>query len=165
MRFRTVVIAAVVLVVATVAALSVLWIADLARQEAAQDQIDRTDSLAVEPGYQQYLVPDEDHDPTSYDANVTVTYNDTTWQEGTDYEYAAENGTIEFLRDEPGSASVAYGYEIPENQVVDEQAQTSTEAFNTVALLGVGLSFVVLLLFIGGFAAKRLSGGRSPRGR
>lgn len=166
MRFRTVVIAAVILVLASVAGLAAYQISDAARGEAAQQTVERTDSLAVEPDIRQKLVSDDDHDPTAYGANGTeiVEYNGTVWQPAGNYTYYPETGEIEFLRDESGEANITYQYEIPRNQVADDQLQTLTESYGNVILVGVGLAFVVLLLFIGGFVARRMSTA-PPRGR
>lgn len=161
MRFRTVVVAAVILMVVSVAALAAFTIAEDARNEAAQTQIDRTDELLVEQGLEQKLVSDDDHHPTSYDDSITVTYDDQTWTEGEEYEYSQDNGTITFLVDEDGSATIEYGYEIPEDQVTDDQMQTLTIGYSNVAILAGGLALVVVFLFIGGFVAKRLGIGSS----
>ena len=167
MRFRTVAIAAVILVLASAAGLAAYEIADSARDETAQQTIERTDSLAVEPDLRQTLTADQNHDPTGYGDTVTVVYNDTEWAPPGNYSYA-DNGTIVFLRDEPGEAAITYRYDIPANQAADEQLQTATEGFGQVTLALVGASFVVLLLFIGGFAARRMgvgSSGSTGRGR
>lgn len=159
MEFRTVVVAAVVLVVASTGSLAAYQLSDQARSEAAQTTIERTDSLAVELGIVQFLVSDDDHDPTAYGDSVTVTYNGTTWSEGTDYQYYNASGELEFLRDEPDEADIEYIYEVPENQVADDQLQTLTVGTGQVLLVAVGLSFVVLLLFVGRFVAKRMGVG------
>lgn len=161
MRFRTVVVAAVLLVLAAVGGLAAYQIAETARGEAAQTTIERTDSLAVESGIQQKLVSDDDHDPTAYGDSVTVTYNGTEWTEGDDYEYYQDSGEIEFLRDEPDSADIDYQYEIPEDQVADEQLQTLTIGWGQLVMVIVGLAFVVLFLFIAGFVARRMGVGSS----
>lgn len=167
MRFRTVVVAAAILALASIAGLAAYQMADQARGEAAQQTVERTDSLAVEPDLRQTLVSDDDHQPTAYGANGTerVEYNGTVWEPDGNYTYYPEDGEIEFQRDEPGEANVTYQYEIPENQVADDQLQTGTEAYGNVALVAVGLAFVVLLLFIGGFAARKMRTGRPGRGR
>ena len=170
MRFRTVAVAAVILVLAGAAGLAAYQISADARGEAAQQTIEREDSLAVEPDIRQTLVSDDDHDPTRYGANgtETVVYNGTEWEPDGNYTYYAETGEIEFLRDESGEANITYQYHIPENQVADAQLQTLTTASGNIVLLGVGAAFVVLLLFIGGFAARRLgvgSSGTNTRGR
>lgn len=166
MRFRTVVIAAVILVVASVAGLAAFTIADEARGEASQQAIDRNDSLAVEPGIRQKLVTDRDHTATKYADSVTVEYNGTIWKPAGNYTYYNETGEIEFERDEPGEANVSYTYYVPEDQVADAQLQTLTESYGHVMLVGVGLSFVVLLLFIAGFTARKMGvGKRPPTGR
>lgn len=169
MRFRTVVIAAAILTLASAAGLAAYQIGEDARAEAAQDSIERTDSLAVDSGIRQKLVSDQDHDPTAYGANgtETVEYNGTVWEPSGNYTYYPSEGEIEFLRDEPGSANITYQYDIPENQRLDEQAQTTTVGFGLIARVGVALAFVVLLLFIGGFVARKMGvfGGTSRRGR
>ena len=162
MRFRRVAIAAVVLVLATTAAFAAYQIAADARAETAQQPIERTDSLAVEPDLRQTLVADTDHDPTAYGDSVTVVYNGTEWAPPGNYSYAT-NGTIEFLRDEPGEATITYTYDIPANQAADAQLNTATEGFGQVTLALVGGSVVVVLLFIGGFAARRMGVGSSNR--
>jgi hypothetical protein len=159
MRFRTVVIAAVLLVLASVAGLAAYQISDTARGEAAQMTVERTDSLAVEPGYRQKLVSDADHDPTRYGSTVTVVYNGTEWTADGNYTYYQESGEIEFQRDENGSANITYQYDIPRNQVADDQLQTLTESYGQVIMVVVGLAFVVLLLFIGGFVARKMGVG------
>jgi hypothetical protein len=168
MRFRTVVVAAVVLSVFATGAFAAFQIGEDARAETDQQTIDRSDSLAVEPGYRQTLQSDQDHDPTTYGANgtETVEYNGTVWEASGNYTYYPDSGEIEFLRDEPGEANITYQYDIPADQARDEQLQTATEGNALVMRLGIGLAFVVLLLFIGGFAAKKLGvGQRATRGR
>lgn len=156
MRFRTVVVAAVILVLAASGALAAMSIAEDARSEAAQTTMERSDSLAVEPDLRQKLVSDDDHDPTGYGDTITVTYNGTEWTAGEDYEYYQSSGEIEFLRDEPDEATIDYRYEVPEDQVQDEQIQTLTVGFTDIALLATGLAFVVLLLFLGGYVARKM---------
>jgi len=169
MRFRTVVVAAVVLALAAAGGLAAYQISTDARGEAAQQTIERTDSLAVEPGIVQKLVSDQAHDPTAYGANgtETVVYNGTTWVPDGNYTYDNDTGEIEFLRDELGEANVTYQYEIPAAQAADDQLQTATRGLGLVATAAAGLSLVVLILFIAGFTARRLGvwGGRSYRGR
>lgn len=168
MRFRTVAIAAVVLVLAGAAGLAAYQISADARGEAAQQVIDREDSLAVEPDIRQTLAPDQDHDPTRYGDSITVTYNGTEWDADGNYTYYQEAGEIEFLRDEAGEATIAYQYQIPENQVADDQLQALTVGGVNIFLLAIPASLVVLLLFVGGFAARRLgvgSSGSTTRGR
>lgn len=161
MRFRTVAIAALMLVLVATGGLVAYQVANDARAEAAQTTIERNDSLAVEPNIRQKLVSDTDHDPTRYGDSVTVTYNGTVWEPEGNYTYYQESGEIEFERDEEGEADIDYRYEIPENQVADDQLQTATESYGNVLLVGAGLSFVVLLLFIGAFAARKIGvGGR-----
>ena len=165
MRFRTVVIAAVILALATSGGLAAYQISDQARAEAGQVMIDRTDELAVEPDIRQSLASDADHSPTAYDEDITVTYDGEEMTEGTDYEYFPESGEMEFLvdRSDPDEATIDYAYQIPENQVADDQLETLTEAYGDIMLVGVGLSIVVLLLFIGGFVARRMGVGSGPR--
>lgn len=166
MRFRTLVIAAAILSIAAVAGLAAFQMGQQARGEATQQTIDATDSLAVETGYRQKLEEaDQNHTATAYGDTVTVTYNGSTWAEGTDYEYYPSEGEIEFLRDESGEADIAFQYDIPQNQVADEQLQTLTESYGQIMLVGTGLTFVVLLLFVGGFAARKLGVGRSRMSR
>lgn len=161
MRFRTVVVAAVLLVLASVAGLAAYQISDTARGEAAQTTMDRTDSLAVEPDIRQKLVSDDAHDPTGYADTVTVTYNGSEWSEGDEYEYYQSSGEIEFLVDEPGEAEIDYRYEIPEDQVADDQLQTLTVGFGEVAMVVVGLAFVAVFLFLAGFIARKMGVGTS----
>ena len=169
MRFRRVVIAAVVLVLVAAAGLAAYQIGTEARAEAAQDTVTRTDSLAVEPDIRQTLVSDTDHDPTSYGANgtETVEYNGTVWESDGNYTYYPAEGKIEFQRDEPGEANVTYQYQVPADQTADDQLRVLTEGYGLLALVGVGLALVVLVLWFGGFAARRLGviGGRDTRGR
>lgn len=166
MRFRTVVIAAAILVLASVAGLAAFQLADEARGEAGQQAIDRNDSLAVEPNITQKLVSDTDHTPTGYGDTITVEYNGTVWEPDGNYTYYNETGEIEFLRDETGEANVSYTYYVPEDQVADEQLQTLTKSYGNVVLVGVGLSFVVLLLFVAAFTARKMGvGQRSRSGR
>lgn len=166
MRFRTLVVAALVLVLAIVGSFAAFTISDLARDEAAQTDIERTDELAVEAGVTQYLAPDSDHDPTNRSATVTVVYNGTEWTPAGNYSYDPGAGEIEFLRDEPDPAAVTFGYEIPENQVADEQLQTATEGYSDVAMALVGGSFIVLFIFIAGFIARRFTtSSTTTRGR
>lgn len=164
MRFATVVIAAAILVVASVGGLAAYQVADDARGEAAQFTVERSDSLAVEPDIRQKLVSDSNHTPTRYGETVTVTYNGTEWDADGNYTYYQDTGEIEFLRDEPDSATIDYRYQIPENQVADDQIQTLTESYGNVLLVAVGLVFVVLLLFIAGFVARRMGVGKPMRG-
>ncbi|MFW5956342.1 MAG: hypothetical protein ACOCQY_02950 [Halorhabdus sp.] len=166
MRFRKVVIAAVILALCTTAGLAAYTIANDARAEAAQTTIERNDSLAVEPDINQTLTSDADHDPTGYADSITVTYNGSEWSEGDEYEYYKDEGEIEFLVDEDGEADVEYTYEIPEDQVADDQLQTLTGSYGQLIQVGAALSLIVVFLFVGGFAAKKLGvGGRPPRGR
>lgn len=169
MAFRKVVVAAVVLVVASVAGLAAYQIGADARGEAAQQTIERNDSLAFDSGIRQKLVSDDDHDPTRYGDNgtETVEYNGTVLDPGpNNYTYYPSDGELQFNRDEPGEANISYQYDIPADQVADDQLQTVTESYGQVMLVGVGLAFVVLFLFIGGFAAKRMGiGSPSRRGR
>jgi len=165
MRFRKVVIAALVLVLCATGGLAAYTIANDARAEAAQTTVERNDSLAVEPDIRQKLVSDQDHDPTGYGASITVTYNGTEWSEGDEYEYYQEDGEIEFLEDREGEANVDYRYEIPEDQVADEQLQTLTVGTGEIIMVGAAFALIIVFLFIGGFAAKRIFGGRNTRGR
>lgn len=159
MEFRTIVVAALVLVVAATGALAAYQLSDQARGEAAQVAIDRDDSLAVETGIVQFLTSDDDHQPTAYGDSVTVTYNGTEWTEGTDYEYYNESAELEFLRDEPDEADIDYTYLVPEDQVADDQLQTLTRGYGQALMVGVGLSFVTLLLAVGGFVARKMGVG------
>lgn len=161
MRFRTVVIAAAVLVIAIVGGLAVYEIADASRSEAAQTTVEQEDSLAVEEDIRQKLVADDDHDPTAYGDSITVEYDGTEWDEGEDYEYHQDSGEIEFLRDESGEADIDYTYEIPEDQVADDQLETLTIGVGEVVMVIAGLTFVVLFLFIGRFVATRMGVGNS----
>ena len=168
MRFRTVVIAAAILVVAAAGGLAVFQIAEDARGEAGQVATDRSDSRAVTSGIEQKLVADSDHEPTRYADSVTVVYNGTELQPSGNYTYNASAGTLTFQidRSSPDEADIDYTYFIPKNQASDEQLQVLTEGTSRILMVGTGLSFVVLLLFIGGFAAKRIGlGRRSARGR
>ena len=166
MMFRKVVIAALILVLATTAGLAAYTIADEARGEAAQTTIDRSDSLAVNSDVVQKLVSDDEHNPTAYGDAITVTYNGTEWDADGNYTYYQDSGEIEFLRDEPDEADIDYVYEIPENQVADEQLTTLTESYGNAILVAVGLSFVALFLFLAGFTARKMGvGKRSTRGR
>ena len=168
MRFRTVVIAALVLVLASVAGLAAYQMADQSRGEAAQTIVTTEDSLAVDSGVRQFLAPEDGDEPTQYGANgtETVEYNGTTWEPAGNYTYYPDEGEIEFLRDEPGEANITYEYEIPENQVADEQLQTATEGIGNTGLLIVAAAFVVLLLFLGAFEASKMGvGQRQTRGR
>jgi hypothetical protein len=169
MRFRTVAIAAVILALTATAGFAAFQVATDARGEAAQMTVERNDTLAVDTGIRQKLVADTDHDPTAYGANgtETVEYNGTVWEPSGNYTYYPEDGEIEFLRDETGEANITYQYDIPADQVADDQLQTATRGFGNVALVAGALSLVVLLLFIAGFVARRLGvwGGRSFSGR
>lgn len=166
MRFRTVVIAAVILAVAAAGGLAAFQIAGDARAESAQTTVEKTDSLAVEPDIRQTLTAGENHTPTAYGETITVVYNDTAWEPSGNYTYYQEAGEIEFLRDEPDPADITYTYDVPRNQIADDQLTTAVEAYGNVLLLGGGLTFVVLLLFIGGFMAKKMGiGTTSTRGR
>jgi len=169
MRFRTVVIAAVVLAVAAAAALAAFTVAEEARAESRQVTVERNDSLAVNTGIVQKLVSDQDHDPTRYDDTVTVINksNGATWTNGTEYAYYNTTGEIEFLVDRNAQANVTYQYDVPADQAADDQLQTVTEAYGLVLRVGIGLALVVLLLFIAGFTARRLGvfGGSTTRGR
>ena len=170
MAFKKVAIAAAMLVVASVAGLAAYQIGADARGEAAQADVVREDSLAVESGIRQKLVSDDDHDPTRYGDNgtETVEYEGTVWEPGPDnYTYYPSEGEIEFNRDEPDEANVTYQYNIPADQQSDDQLQTVTESYGQVLLVAVGLTFVTLFLFIAGFVARRMGVGRrrAPTGR
>lgn len=161
MRFRTIVVAALILVLATGGSLAAYQIAQDARAEAAQTTIEQTDELAVEPDITQKLVSEDDHTPTAYGETITVTYDGQEWNESEEYIYYQDSGEIEFLVDEPGEATIDYRYEIPENQVQDDQIETLTIGTGNVAILAGGLSLVVVFLFIGGFVARRMGVGTS----
>lgn len=167
MRFRTVAIAALILVLASVAAFAAFTIAEESRSEVPQQTVERNDSLAVEPDIRQYLAPDQDHDPTAWGSNGTerVEYNGTVWQPDGNYTYYPDAGEIEFLRNETGEANISFQYDVPKDQVADEQLKTVTRGFGNIMRVGVGLAFVVLFLFIGGFAAKRIQTTNGSRGR
>lgn len=168
MGFKTLVVAAVILVLASAGGLAAYQIADHARGEAAQTTVEREDSLAVEPDIRQKLVSDDDHDPTAYGENgtETVEYDGTVWEPSGNYTYYADTGEIEFLRDEPDEANISYQYDVPADQAGDEQLQLVTVAFNNVGLLATGFAFVVLFLFLGGFVARRMGGAQTQfRGR
>lgn len=165
MRFKAFAIAAAVLVVCSVGAFAAMQIADEARGESAQTTIDATDDLAVEPDIRQTLQPDAGHNPTAYGDTVTVTYDTETWTEGDEYEYYPADGEIEFLVDREGEATIDFTYEIPRDQLADDQLQTVVEANSNVLLVGVGLSIVVVLLFVGGFTARKIMSTTSRSGR
>jgi len=164
MRFRTLAVAAVILALAATAALAAFEIGQDARAEAAQQTIERNDSLAVDPAIRQKLVSDTDHDPTAYGANGTerVEFNGTVWEPDGNYTYFPSDGEIEFQRNESQPANVTYQYDIPADQTLDEQGQTATESFALVMRFAIGAAFVVLFLFVGGFVARRINttGGR-----
>jgi hypothetical protein len=164
MRFRTVVVAALLLVLAVVGAFAALQIGQDARRETAQITVERNDSLAVEPDIRQKLVSDADHDPTRYADSINVTYNGTQFTEGTEYDYFNESGEIEFLVNETAEANITYQYDIPRDQAADAQLQTATDAMPLIMRVAIGFAFVVVFLFIGGFAASRLR-GTSTRSR
>lgn len=161
MEFRKVAVAAMVLVLSATAALAAYQLSEQARGEAAQTTIERTDSLAVEPGIVQVLVSDDDHDPTAYGQNgtETVEYQGTVWVPGGNYTYYPDSGELEFLRDESGEANITYQYDVPEDQVADDQLQTATRGLGQALQVGVGLSLVGLLLFVGWFAARKVGVG------
>ena len=161
MKLRTMAIAALVLVLAVTGAFAAFQVADQARAEAAQTTIEQTDELAVEPDIRQALVSDEDHDPTAYGESITVTHDGEEWEEGEEYEYYPDAAEIEFLVDEDGPATVEYQYEIPEDQVVDQQVQTVVGGWENVAMLGGGLSLAMIFLILGAFVAKRIGIGSS----
>lgn len=165
MRFKRLAIAAMILALAATAGLAAFQISDQARAEAAQQSVERTDALAVEPGYQQALTSDATHTPTAYGDTVTVVYNGTEWTPPGNYSYAPTNGTIEFLRDEPGEANISYRYEIPENQIADDQLQTVTTGYSDVLYVILGGALIAVFLFVGGFVAKRMTANNGPRGR
>lgn len=165
MAFRKVAIAAVLLVLASVAGFAAYQIGADARAEAAQQTVEREDSLAVTTSIRQKLVSDDDHDPTAYGPNgtETVEYNGVVWEPDGNYTYYPSEGEIEFLRDEPDSANVTYQYDIPANQQADEQLQTVTRGYGQTMRVVIGLAFVALFLFIGGFVAKRMGVGTQSR--
>lgn len=166
MRFKTVVIAAVILAVAAAGGLAAFQIAGDARGETAQTTVEQTDSLAVEPDIRQTLTAKENHTPTRYGETITVVYNGTVLEPEGNYTYYQSEGEIEFLTDEPNPADIDYSYDIPRDQLADDQLTTVVESYGNVLLLGGGLTFVVLLLFIGGFMAKKIGiGTTSTRGR
>lgn len=166
MKFRKVVIATMILVLATTAGLAAYTIADEARGEAAQTTVEQTDELAVEANIVQKLVSDDDHQPTVYGETVDAELSGGgELNEGDDYLYYQENGSIEFLVDEDDTAIIDFTYDIPRDQVADDQLQTLTGAYGNVIMVAVGLAFVVLFLFIGGFAAKKMGVNSPPRGR
>lgn len=163
MRFRSIVIAAVVLVLAAAGPLAAYQMADLARGEAAQQEIEREDSLAVDSSIRQKLVSDDDHNPTKYNDTIDVDYNGTDWTEGDEYEYYPEFGEIEFLVDKSDPANITYTYFVPANQAADDRLQSLTISTGLALRLGGGLSFVVLFLFIAGFVRQRMGTGRTSR--
>jgi len=166
MRFKTVVIAAVILAVAAAGGLAAYQVAGDARGETAQTTVERSDSLAVAPDIRQTLTADTNHTPTRYGDSITVVYNGTEWEPSGNYTYYQDAGEIEFLRDEPNPADISYSYDIPRNQVADDQLTTAIESYGNVLLLGGGLTLVVLLLFVGGFMARKIGlGSTSTRGR
>jgi len=169
MRFRTVVVAALLLVLAVVGAFAALQVGQDARRETVQTTVERTDSLAVEPGIRQKLVSDDDHDPTRYGANgtETVELNGTILDPGpNNYTYYPADGELEFNRDNNTEANVTYQYQIPSAQAADDQLQTGTESTGLIAQAVVAAAFVVLLLAVGGFFLRKLArGGRQTRGR
>ena len=167
MRFRTLVVAAALLGVLAVGGLAAFQMADEARGGAAQTTIETSDSLAVEPDIRQQLTTDDpEHNPTAYGETLTVVYNDTEWDAAGNYTYYQESGEIEFQRDEPGEAAIDYAYDIPRDQLADEQLQTLTGAYGDVLLVGVGLTIVIVLLFVGGFTGRKIiRSSRSRRGR
>jgi len=169
MNFRTIVVTAVVLVLAAAGALAVLQIGEDARAETDQQTITREDSLAVEPDIRQKLVSDADHDPTRYGDNgtETVELNGTILEPGpNNYTYYPADGELEFNRDDNASANVTYQYDIPSAQAADDQLQTGTESTGLIAQAVVAAAFVVLLLAVGGFFLRKLArGGRQTRGR
>ena len=168
MRFRTVVVAALLLVLAVVGAFAALQVGQDARRETAQVTVERNDSLAVQPDIRQKLVSDDDHDPTRYADSINVTYNGTQFTEGTEYDYFEASGEIEFLvnRSDPDEANISYAYDIPKDQAADAQLKTATGAMPLIMRVLIGLVFVVVFLFIGGFAASRLRGSSTrSRGR
>ena len=165
MRFRTVAIAAVILVLASVGALAAFTVADDARGEAAQTTIDRTDQLAVEQNITQHLESDDDHDPTAYGDTIDVEVNGSQWEAGEDYEYDADAGSIEFLRDSDDPANVSYSYHIPADQAADDRLQTLTVSTGLMLRAFLGVALIVVLLFLGGFMARRLNSNGSQRGR
>ena len=156
MRFRTLAVAAVILLVCSIGAFAAMQIADDARGESAQNTIEASDSLAVEPDLRQRLQPDSDHNPTAYGETVDVSYEGETWTEGEEYEYYPETGEIEFTVDRDEPADIEFSYEIPENEVADSQLQTVVSGNVNVLLAGVGLSIVIVLLFVGGFTARKI---------
>lgn len=166
MRFRTVVIAAVILAVAAAGGLAVFQIAEDARGEAGQVAVDRSDSLAVTSGIEQKLVADSGDEPTRYADTVTVTYNGTELQPSGNYSYNASAGTLTFLidRSNPDEADIDYTYFVPANQATDAQLQILSEGMSNVLLIVGAFTLVVLLLFVGGFAVKRITASPS-RGR
>lgn len=167
MRFRTVVIAAALLGVLSVGGLAAYQMADEARGGAAQTTIETSDSLAVTTGITQQLTTDDpEHNPTAYGETITVVYNDTEWEPEGNYTYYQASGEIEFQRDEPDAADIDYRYDIPRDQLADEQLQTLTGAYGDVLLVGVGLTIVAVLLFVGGFTGRKIiRSSRSRRGR
>ena len=164
MRFRTVAVAAVILLVCSVGAFAAMQIADDARGESAQNTIEASDSLAVEPDLRQRLQADSDHNPTAYGETVDVTYEGEEWTEGEEYEYYPETGEIEFLEDRDEPADIEFSYEIPENEVADDQLQTVVSGNVNVLLAGVGVAERVGFIEVGGLDDRQQVQGRQERG-
>lgn len=166
MRFRTLAVAALLLTLTATGGLAAYQVSEDARGESAQTTVDRSDQLATEVGIRQTLVSDADHDPTRYADTVDVELEDgTVLTEGDDYAYYPEDGEIEFLQDYSQEAIVEYRYDVPTDQVADEQLRTATESFGGVMRLAAGLSLVAVFLFVGGFFARRLGGFGTSSGR
>lgn len=84
-------------------------------------------------------------DPVYEYTNLTVTSNGTDLRAGTDYQFDAENGTINWIdtaeTSDGDAAEVAYAYE--------DHSQTTTNQRNILATVATPLGFVLMLVVFG----------------
>ncbi|MWG35892.1 hypothetical protein [Halomarina oriensis] len=114
-----------------------------------------TQTLTVDAGDSETLSPS----PSAYafENNETVTVNGTTYQEGTDYRFDAQNGTVTWLSssqtqaDAGADAQVAFAYQFhDENTTSIVGLVGNLGGFVAVLLLLVCVGFVALLAYGGG---------------
>lgn len=172
--FRSIVVAAAILVVFAAGAFTAFQVADVGQSDAPD--VPRTatnESIVVEYDTYQYVDNATAEFTTGFNNSSIHVYNNDGAEltRGTDYEWNNSDGSVLFLNTtattEGDGASITYEY-FKNTEAVQEVSGPLTATVEAIGWVGVaasGLALVVLLLAFGGFVASRIGSSGAPRSR
>lgn len=170
--FRSIVVAAAILIVFASGAFTAFQVADVGQNEAPD--VPRTatnESIVVEYDTYQYVDNATAEFTTGFNNSSIEVYNSAGVKltRGEDYRWNNSDGTILFLNSsattEGNSASITYEYYKNTEAVQDVSGPLSTtvEAIGLVGVAATALALVVLLLAFSGFIASKIGSSGAPR--